>query len=197
MIHVPKATAIFSQSNSKMGRLTRWGSTSRGEAPTLTNHSMACSIAGTWPAASTYFEPMVIESQKTVVEGPLSERHAKDKFSMYDIEMTPDERDRVVRYARSRLGRVYGASQLLPQLFDNKILGGRVFLRRLWKLSPLDICSRLLDESMEQVGIKLSPQGKVGTPDDQEDALRLCFLGGMKLDGRTVTCLLDQIGDLK
>ncbi len=188
MIHIRKGAAIFSQSSATFGKLIRWGQRAPGEKPSRVNHSIVVVEDGDWPAPSLYYEPLIVEADAKTRKGFLGWYHQNDRLVVWDVEMTDEEREIVAREALSKVGRPYGALQLVGQLLDNKLFFGRKVTRRLFRYDPLDICSRVLTESWEKVGIRSFGYG--ASPDDQDDFLRAHDV----IDGRKATCLLDEIG---
>ena len=133
---------VLTRGNSALARAIRWGQTSRGEEPTLVNHALLVHTGG---------EPRyarIVESDVRVRYGMLGEFHAADYCYVFrPLNISPTQLSSIVNQAFIRIGEEYGYSQLLTQLVDNKLFGGRVLARRLFEKADRAVCSRLVAEA--------------------------------------------------
>jgi hypothetical protein len=194
MMYIPKGALILTRGKGWFAKVILWGQKSWGESPSRVNHSLLVVEGGFYPSPKLTREPIIIESDAVVRTGFLSHYHRNDKLVVYDLGLTEEERDLVCEHAGRHSGAPYAVLQLIGQLIDNKLFFGLNIFRRLSRIDPLDICSRLTGEAFASIGITFGEPDYAQSPDDQDDFLRLAILHGGKVHGRPVRCLIDEVG---
>jgi hypothetical protein len=183
-----RGDVVFTASDALLGRLIRWGQTSKGEAPSETNHALLVledsidvavaksvvevgilhSLAPEHPGSA-----LIIESDKTVRIGFLSMYHENDRFVAYRPTNIPGPAlDAIVAVALSKAGEKYGTWELVPQLIDSKLFGGRVIARKLAALTDAPICSRLVASAYGSQGYTFGLPPFAADPDSMLDFCR-------------------------
>lgn len=130
-----------------IGRLIRWFTRSRGEAPTRCNHVALISKAGTIETAQA------TEALWTVTEHDLSQVAGGVIEIRRKLDLTNEQRRSIALRARARIGQRYAWPLILLHLVDGaigKLTGGNPRIARSlirWGIRP--ICSLLVGDSYE------------------------------------------------
>jgi hypothetical protein len=151
--------------NTFLGRAIRWGQRTRGEEPSVVNHAAIVVAPG------DIFSAIIVESDLKVRRVPIGQHHAKDLVIVFRLPLSQAQMDQIVAGAEAQIGKRYGYLQIVAQLIDHKLFGGKVRARRLLKASPRDICSRLVAEQLDNAGWDLGVEPYAATPDDLHDVL--------------------------
>lgn len=152
------------RAHTRLGRLIRWGGRDRGEDYTVVNH------VGEFTTGGPLCEALGVEALgHGVREHNIYQRYLKrqDGISIFHLtHLTPAQRRKVVRVARSYVGRRYGFVKIVAHVLD--ALFGRVyFFRRLCRMKCYPICSWVVAFAYAEVGVIFKGVAKEGCqPDD-------------------------------
>jgi hypothetical protein len=164
MTQILPGDIVLTRGNSWLAKAIRWGERTSGEDPSVVNHAAIVVEGGDLSSA------VIVESDLRVRRVPIGKHHSTDGVYVFRLpELTYDQRAFLVVEAEKLVGKQYGYLQILAQLVDHKLFAGRIIARRLLKKSPLDICSRLVAELFEKLGIVFGTPAFAATPDDLFD----------------------------
>lgn len=107
----------------------------------------------------------IIESNRFVNTREVEVELDEELHVIYEIEKTEEQKDRIIKYAKSSLGMKYDYFQILG-LFLSLIFNRRE--RALFNSSNKLICSELIDLSYYKAGIKRNTDLKLGNITPQE-----------------------------
>lgn len=166
---------VFTSSAGWFQRLIRWGQRSPGEAPALTNHALLIvapphrlTPEGLKPSLDNG-DATIIEAQAHVQAGKFGRLQRGAHYKAYrPLGITRDKAQTIVSAGLAQLHLPYGFAQLFLQLIDAKLLGGRNVARRLTRIDPLPICSKLVALAYASAGFDFGIEPHAADPDTME-----------------------------
>ncbi len=171
-VEVWPGDVILTRGSGKLARFIRWGEREPGEPSSEVNHG------GMFSSRALIRLARAIESLWRTVEHAWWPAHQGDIVSVYRCRgFTSDQRIFVAACMRAFVGKKYGWWKLITNLVDNKMLGGRVVLRRLHFIESRPICTYSLGLALEQAGVQFDDEhghlipGKALQPDDADDSI--------------------------
>lgn len=145
-LYAERGDTFFTQSNSLLGRLIRWGETDPGETNgTWANHTGVVVESG-WignPKIPGYKEAVVVEALWKTRRGPLKLNGIEVRVFRPVPQYTEEEKQRFVVEAAKYVGDTYGWWKLIFQLGDRALFKGRKVLSLLLFVDKRPICSYL------------------------------------------------------
>lgn len=156
---------VLTAGQSRLGRLVRVFTRSRGERPTEVSHAAIVSIGG-WIRDAT-----IIEAKATVQEHSLWQAYGDrvDVVSVYRPRgLTEQQKRSVVSRASRYVGNTYGSLKLIPHLLD-WVTGGHYWFRRLARVDEYPICSWIVAFAYDAIKQSFGVPPRSASPDDIED----------------------------
>lgn len=154
---------FFTCGDSKVSKLIRWFTRSKGEAKTQVNH------VGLVIGGGTLGEAVIIEAVRTVQIGRLMRRYGPpktDRVAVYRcIGVSMIDLAEACLAAESYEGRKYGYLKIAAHALD-RLIGGKYVFRRLAGMDNYPICSWLVAYSFEKIGISFGVPADAADPDD-------------------------------
>ena len=151
---------LFTSSDRLLGRLIRWGERSPGEQEPDVNHAAIVVEGGDFKDA------IIIEALKVVERNNLFVSHGADLVFGYRAKTLPlIVINEIVKSAERRVGEGYGYLEILSQLVDSKVFGGRVVFRNAGLVDKKPICSRLVAECYGVQGVTFGIPSQAADPD--------------------------------
>ncbi len=136
-----------------LSRAIRWATRVRGESRTEVSHNGLVVQAGRTPDA------LIVEALLRVRCHTLRESYGRRPDHRVEvwspINLSDEQRSAIAAAALARRGRPYPAWRLLYHLVDERLLGGRVVLRRLGRIGRrYRICTPLVAEAFWEAGLR-------------------------------------------
>lgn len=159
---------VLTRSQSRLGRLVRFFTRSRGEKATEVNHAAMITTAG------HIRDVLVIESLARTVEHNFWQKYAGSGMEVSiwrPREITEQQRKTILFQAGRYLGFPYGSLKLIPHALDWAI-GGKYFFRRFATVQMYPICSWLVAFSYSAAKLDFGVPPRSASPDDIDDYVR-------------------------
>lgn len=155
--YVRRGDLLLFMSGSNLGSLVREGQRVPGRPKCPANHVGWCVKSG---EVATNPHAEMVEAASHFRRNTLWERHQRDHVWCYRLTAVPRETlDAITEALVARVGEPYPFLDMVSQLLDRKLFGGRCVTR--WLTRPVwgQQCSSAVDDEARKFGVRLS-QGR-------------------------------------
>lgn len=161
-VQFEKGDVVLTRGSSWISRSIRKFTRSKGESDTKVNH------VGIVVEGGSAQNAMLVEALGKGVKRGYLWRYAgvSDEIAVFRrVGLSDDDRGLLMARTRAYEGRAYGYLKLVTQWLDWAV-GNRYIFRRLTRMDNFPICSWLVANAYEDIGVSFGVPADAATPDD-------------------------------